>query len=508
MRILVGLIVAAIIGLQAGAIRKNPVERASLGINLSGPADWNTELPFVDVFRFSRNWVSQRKGAPWGQGPKLSVDERGWVTKLETDCWAETLLCTIDGGHYPAGEYAVLYDGDGSLEFNNASIVSRQAGRIVIKPEPSRGAFFLRLTATAAGNPVRNIRVIMPGFEKTHRMRPFHPSFLNRWRGVKALRFMDWMQTNNSKTAAWKDRPKPDDATWTVKGIPLETMADLCNRLKADAWFCTPHLADDDYVRNFAREARRLLNPALKVYVEYSNEVWNGQFEQSRWAGEQGKKLGFAEKPWDAAWKFTAYRSQQIFKIWEEAFGGRTRIVRVLPSQASNPYVSEQILGFRDAYKSADALAIAPYLSCNVHPNGNPSLREAEGWTPEQALDYLEGRALPESVKWIRDQKRVADRYGLRLIAYEGGQHMVGVAGAENSDKLTRILHAANAHPRMGAIYRKYLDAWSESGGGLFCHFSSVSAWSKWGSWGILQYYDDDPARNPKCQALMDWARN
>ena len=31
-----------------------------LGINLNGPADWNTELPFVDVFRLSRPWISQR----------------------------------------------------------------------------------------------------------------------------------------------------------------------------------------------------------------------------------------------------------------------------------------------------------------------------------------------------------------------------------------------------------------------------------------------------------------
>lgn len=28
--------------------------RPRLGMNLAGPADWNTELPFVDVFRLSR----------------------------------------------------------------------------------------------------------------------------------------------------------------------------------------------------------------------------------------------------------------------------------------------------------------------------------------------------------------------------------------------------------------------------------------------------------------------
>jgi len=111
--------------------------------------------------------------------------------------------------------------------------------------------------------------------------------------------------------------------------------------LKADAWFCMPHMADDDFVYRFAKVVKEKLDPSLKVYVEYSNEVWNGIFPQHRYAAEQGQKLGFGEKPWEAAWRYTAYRSVQIFRIWEEVFGGTKRLVRVLPSQAANPYVSE-----------------------------------------------------------------------------------------------------------------------------------------------------------------------
>ncbi len=73
---------------------------ARLGMNLAGPADWNTELPFVDVFRMSRPWISQQKEKAWGKGPQLLLDEYGWVRRLEKDCFAETPLCTIDGGHY------------------------------------------------------------------------------------------------------------------------------------------------------------------------------------------------------------------------------------------------------------------------------------------------------------------------------------------------------------------------------------------------------------------------
>jgi len=84
---------------------------------------------------------------------------------------------------------------------------------------------------------------------------------------------------------------------------------------------------------------------------------------------------------------------------------------------------------------------------------------------------------------------------------------MVGVGGGENNEAMTNLCHAANAHPRMGAIYERYYKAWTEEGGDLFCYFASISRWSKWGSWGIMQYYDDDPAKSPKFTSTMRWPK-
>ena len=83
---------------------------------------------------------------------------------------------------------------------------------------------------------------------------------------------------------------------------------------------------------------------------------------------------------------------------------------------------------------------------------------------------------------------------------------MVGVRGGENNERMTALFHGANAHPRMGAIYRRYFDAWQKAGGGLFCYFSSVGRWGKWGSWGIMQHYEEAPADAPKFVATMRWA--
>jgi hypothetical protein len=479
-----------------------------LGMNLAGPADWNSELPLVDVFRFARPWISQEKGKAWGLGPSLALDKHGWVTRLAAGCAAETPLCTISGGHYPAGQYTVLFDGEGKLEFSNAKIISAEAGRLIIAPDPSQGGFFLRIVETNPQNYLRHLRVILPGFARTCREHPFHPIFLKRWQGMACLRFMDWMATNGSQIVSWADRPAPTDATFCGKGIALELMMDLSNRLKVDPWFCLPHLADDEYVRNFAKMVKDRLDSGLRVYVEYSNEVWNGMFAQSRYAGEQGIKLKFAEKPWEGAWKYAAYRSVQIFKIWEAVLGGTDRLVRVLASQAGNAYVAQQILPFQDAYKHADALAIAPYITCNVPKEGTGlTTAQVEKWTVEQAMDHLEAQALPESMRCIQEHKKVADKYHLKLVAYEGGQHMVGVMGGENNEAVTRLFHAANAHPRMGQIYARHLEAWTNAGGDLFCNFSSVGEWSKWGSWGVLQHYDDKDAESPKLLALLRWAK-
>lgn len=505
--ICVVLLAAAFLGASEASAASGPAQ-PRLGMNLNGPADWNTELPFVDVFRLSRDWISQRQGASWGQGPQLALDAHGWVTRLEPDCWAETPLCTVAAGRYPSGRYTVLYDGEGRLEFVHAAhVVSREPGRMAIDVDASKGGFFLQLRETNPADYVRNIRVIMPGFEETYRRNPFHPVFLQRWQGMASLRFMDWMHTNGSKLSRWADRPTPESATYTTHGVALEVMIDLANRLDADPWFCLPHLADDDFVRQFAELVKQRLNPERKVVVEFSNEVWNGQFEQSRWAGQQGQKLGFGDKPWEAGWRYTAFRSVQIFRTWEQVFGGTQRLVRVLPTQGANPYVSERIVEFQDAYRHADALAIAPYISCNVPVQGQTlTTALVEKWTVDQALDYLQQTALPESIGWIEGQKKVADKYGLKLVAYEGGQHMVGVGGGENNETMTKLFHAANEHPRMGEIYRRYYAAWTAAGGDLFCYFSSVGSWSKWGSWGILQFYDDDPLQAPKYLATMRWA--
>jgi hypothetical protein len=134
-----------------------------------------------------------------------------------------------------------------------------------------------------------------------------------------------------------------------------------------------------------------------------------------------------------------------------------------------------------------------------------PDAPEVESWTVDQILDYVENTSLPTTLQNIRDHKELADRYGLDLICYEAGQHLVGTQGGENNKTVTALLQEANRHPRMGEIYMQYMDGWKKEGGGVMALFSSIGRWSKWGSWALSEVPHPEPGAYPKYDAVMDW---
>ena len=490
---------------RRGGVRE---PRPVVGINLAAPSDWNTEMPFEDMLRFARPWVSQVRGAAWGKGPPLDVDERGWVRELAEGAFAESAVCTVRGGHYPTGDYTLQFDGKGRLDLSNGATVRRKgSGQVTFRVDDANQSMMLRLRETDPKDPVRDVRLFIPGADGRSKSSPFRADFLERWSGFAAIRFKDWMLTDKSEIQRWDERPVVEDATWSRKGVPVEVMIDLANRLQADPWFCMPHQADDDYVRQFARLVKDRLNRRLRVYVEYSNEWWNGIYKQTRWTQEQGIKGRLAKDRRVAGWRYGAERSVEMFDIWEDVFGGTKRLVRVLASQAFNPYVTEQVLTHKDAYTKADVLAVAPYISLNADSPRDPTADEVARWDLDRLFDYIDEKSLPEAIETMAQQKELANRYGLGLVAYEAGQHLVGVGRGQNNRRVEALFKAANADPRMEQVYDRYHAAWAKVGGDMMCHFSSVTAWSKYGSWGLLQYADDDPAASPKLRAVRSWAR-
>ncbi|MGH8102913.1 MAG: hypothetical protein ACREJQ_00150 [bacterium] len=486
--------------------------RGPLGTNLVRIDDWSAEFPFVDAFKPSRPWISGGANS-WDDRRTLDLDTHGWVSSLQSGQIARTLFfwdLSQAPGRFPAGRYTVLHDGEGTIQYTpNARRIESSRGREVIDVDPTRGGVGLFITATTPSNYIRNIRVLMPVNAAAGER--FNPVFLDRIKNYKVIRFMDWMATNGdwsrnggSQKRHWNDRPKLDDARWSnTHGVPLEVMVELANRLNMDAWFCMPHQADDDYVRRFAQAVRGSLNANLKIYVEYSNEVWNGGYAQAWYAQQQGLAQHLSANAYQAQIRYHAKRSREIFAIWESVFP-KDRLVRVLGSHAANPWVSDTALSYGDTVAHTDALAIAPYFGFRP-----VDMARAKGMTLNQLFSELRTLTLPQVRKMMDQQAAVAKKYGVKLITYEGGQHLVALGSYQNDTTLNALFDDANRDARMGGLYSRHLQDWSDaSGGQLFVHFTNLSRYGIYGRFGSLEYQAQPRTSAPKYDALQRFMGN
>jgi hypothetical protein len=244
----------------------------------------------------------------------------------------------------------------------------------------------------------------------------------------------------------------------------------------------------------------------LNFYLEYSNETWNSAFSQHAYVQSQGLALGLNTDPTVAAADYTAYRAVQIFNL-AKAQLHPNRMIRVIASQAANSWLSQQTLLFQNAYQQADVLAIAPYFNCSdAAAGGFGTASQVAAMTVDQIIDielqHVNGCALQE----MQSTASLARQYGVKLVAYEGGQSLAGYGGAENNSTLTSLFEAANRNPRMTSIYTTYLQNWVAAGGDLFLHFTDIQGYTKWGSWGAMEYLGEPAGSAPKYEALFQFA--
>jgi hypothetical protein len=509
--------------------------RSALGTNVEEVRDYGTEWVFLDGFKRSRAWFDPT-GAPL---PPSTLDEHGWVKAIPAGQFAQTFLFGARvRNEYPSGQYIVLYDGSGTVRYSGPvtlDAAQSRPGRDVLQidsSDPQAQGVILKINATDPSSYIRNIRVIMPGgscandptqfcvnessclsgapcipFEQSYDSQIFHPSFLSRIKKYRVVRFMHWIiydDLPNPGRQTWAGRAKVDDARWSIddKGVPVEIMVALANMMSIDPWFNMPHLADDDYVRQFATYVRDNLDPKLKAHVEHSNEVWNGAYAQARYAQQQGlmEYPDLMSNPRIAGARYHSERSVQIFRIWKDVFGGTDRFVRVLGSFYDAPQLGQVIMSWQNAYQEADALAVAPYFG--IRPN---DLGNFVGSTAAQVDDYMLHTAVPALMASLMANIQNAQMLGLPVIGYEGGQSL-NTAGMYNMDaQLNATFDAANRDPAMEAVYDAFLATWKSGGGQLLVHYTHAAPYSVFGRFGSLEYLDQPLDQVPKYRSLQNF---
>jgi hypothetical protein len=128
---------------------------------------------------------------------------------------------------------------------------------------------------------IKDLRFLRPGY--TYPNPRFTKEFLTYIGRFKTLRFMDWLSTNNNPVSKWSERCTPQTCHgYHTQGLAWEYIIELANIAQKDIYINVPFSADEDYIRNLALLLKATLNPITKVYVEFSNEVWNWGFGQAK----------------------------------------------------------------------------------------------------------------------------------------------------------------------------------------------------------------------------------
>lgn len=553
-----------------------------LGANLTEPRYYTQAWPFVDVMKHADRWFSGRPEHPdpnkrWNDGRKLPLDERGWVRKLEPGQIARTFVFAT-GTHFHPGRYTVFHKGRGEVDYRGSvSNVSRGPTRDLVTLGP--GELWLELQSTDPSDPLREISIVPPGgrcsndalrycerddacgtgascarFVETFEKEPFHPEFLADIASSKVLRFMDWMETNRPAEFSPEDDvappvrevvewPKRDAASYHP--VPLELIVELSNTLKADPWITIPHEASDAFVTAVATLFREKLDPALRVHVEYSNEVWNGMFGQAVYANRKGCERFSKDSrecdedgdgqlcepgPWTRSMercvaygrRFHAHRTAAVLRIFRTVFGAeaRQRVVGVVAWQTGSlmdsgaELLREDVGGERLA-QLVDVFAVAPYFGGGIDemPSAERFFERVSKETfgaPAGTFRILaespDGKEAGTYFYMASDARRLRENEDfrhLRLVAYEGGQHLFSFASGQGPK-----IRALNSDPRMKELYLQYLNAFAElTGDSLFVHYSSPGAWWQHGAFGSKEWQGQPVSEAPKHAALEQFAR-
>lgn len=517
-----------------------PAEAANhMGMGIGAPLDWAKDNTFADVVRTAREFG----GAP--------VDRDGWpLSDFRLLVWADPRAMN--------GTYCLSFEGqaDGVAGGNGVSglrytaTTNTSTAKVQVN-ESGPSTLYLAFTGTrrTSGSPrgtgvtgIKLMRPVSPGSRECYPTTAlFHSPLKTLVSKVQVVRFMDFLATNGNQQRVWSDRTLPSSASfsrhlpddgWQGNGAPWEHVFRFANEVKRDAWINIPAKADDDYVRKVALTARYgsdgmnpysspqvspvhpPLDPHLKLYVEYSNELWNssGAFTQSRYNRERaiaevaagGSPLQFdgLKDPggWSYAWRRVALRTVQISEIFRSVFGDAammTRIRPVLMTQAGNGQDTfhQAIRLLHGYFNNGEGSFVARPRPPGyyVYGAGGSGYYNPDNHSRSLTLDDIWSSQSMAIANWAPALRHDADRaaaIGAKRVAYEGGPSLDRTGASE------AVKAQAWGDPRMKAAVIDHHDAWSASGGDLLVYYTAAHDYQ----WGFAQSVYD--LATPKLQAI------
>jgi hypothetical protein len=510
----------------------SPAPPMILGINPEASSPWDALLLMANLANDLPPFNQDRKD--------LRLDAAGYPIGLKDGDAVGLLLAGTEP--FPAGTYQVGADGKGSIWFQvgytdgdsddwntpNRLIYDFAGGttKTPLRPLNVRKPASRIYVRWSASDPtgvdyLKNFKLIQPGCDGTSL---FHPAALKLIAAFPGpVRYLDWFAVNNN--------PNPDGTPaitrWDTRnqtltcyqnsGVRYEVIWALSNATMRAPWVCIPDTADDDYVQQLARQADASLDPALPIYLEYSNEVWNNGKPQYARVVRAGLAAGLGGAGGDtlqasilAGRRWYGRRAGQVFARFKAALGPGRRLIRVISGFSPFPDVAgDAITQLRADGGGFDALAFAPYFFAVDYPE-DQIIADLNGGKPQAdvvtaILDSCSRCISGFVADTTKGHKALADKYSVPLLCYECGQGLMPETRNENNTKYVDTLIAANRDNRMGDLYRRYFDTLNSGGVSVACHLALRGAYTKSGMWGLAERRDQDLATAPKARAVAGW---
>jgi hypothetical protein len=500
--------------------------RPPLGATLA-PLAWNYNPSnwFVDYMKMSKPGFGPLSG-PWDPD-QPATDAEGWPTEPFSS-WVKLGLYAQD-----TGVYHLEFQGFANIgAFGQHDILDQQydpignktTARLHVK-DPAAGQIALSFGPPMSAS-VRYIRLIAPGFDPNSHP-TFHPDWVAHVDRFPVLRFMNWNAANYCTATDWADRNRTNSPTQSpsyfstvpdmpTPGVAWEYVAELANLTGSDIWINVPINATDDYVSHLALFLKNNIQSGCRIYVEYANEVWNGNaYPHGRnllatlsevQAGGSNLNADGQSAPFLLAARRYTRRTKEIGDIFVQVFGQNSLFERVFPvvgHQVVTPGygLSDGLEFIKRNYGAPKkyfwGIAGAPFL--NVTDAALP------GMTRDDYFDAMEarmGKIFGDADNFMDAGVSYATFYDIQYMAHEAGTETFLPANAY-SQAIRDTVAAAQSDARMKDLIETYLTKWFRYGGkgGVFTWFvAGATDWRNGDTYGLVS--DRLHLDNVKTQAI------
>lgn len=463
----------------AAAPRAQGCEYAfELGMNPSFHTFGTRAIVFADAFQRARSFHYWSNGNPAGDAPLIPLGQgrlgEGWPDPAGLapgERYGAYLFSAMEGT-IPDGRlqpFVVTWEGSGEARLEGPYVLGEQnrgSNRVEVFIDPARAggnpALSISWSASDAADPLRALRVWLPGMENSGQM--FWPPFiekvraLNSGRGPHTWRTLDWTRVNEHgrrngfvfDLAGRITAASPSQGT--PRGVATEYQVALCNLVGANLHLSVPHRTDDmtsgDYLRYLVQTLRTVrdgapgvaglfggrdfepLRPGLTLTLELSNEIWNSIFPVNAWMNAQAAASGipFSEQ--------VAQELQLAFDVADAVFAGSdaARLKKYVGGFAGDPNYLRRVLGFLRAGTRIDGVGCAAYLGprraemdawlAGSSSSACPNCPDAAGLldSARNAVDTL--RPLLQQHHDIAQSWTNPDGSSPALVLYEGGLNL------------------------------------------------------------------------------------